>query len=430
MRFLCCILWLLAAVTPLRAAELYGARTHTENGLTRIVFDLSAPVEHTVFTLAGPDRVVVDLIRTRLDHALDLSPGEKDTLWRMRSAPRNANDLRVVLDTRVPANPRSFMLAPQGDRGHRLVVELHPGESGRPTQPLKSAVEVIPRAVIVAIDPGHGGKDPGAIGARGSREKRITLSIARRLSALIRNEPGMHPVMIRDRDTFISLRGRIKKARAHKADLFVSIHADAFRKKSARGASVYALSGRGASSEAARWLAERENAADLVGGVSLGDKDDQLARVLLDLSQTATMNASQEVAEKVVSSVGKVTRLHSSKVGRAGFLVLKSPDIPSILVETGFLSSPSEERLLNNAAHQHKLARSILNGIRAYFTDNPPPGTLLAMREHVIKRGDTLSDIAHKYTVSLAELRAVNDLDDDLLRIGQVLRIPVTDLGG
>ena len=278
--------------------------------------------------------------------------------------------------------------------------------------------------VHVVIDAGHGGKDPGAVGRRGTREKTVVLDIARKLAALIKKEPGMRPVMIREGDYYIGLRQRINKARKHNADLFISIHADAFRDRRARGSSVFVLSNRGASSEMARWLAAKENAADLAGGVSIDDKDDVLASVLLDLSQSASREASHEVASNMLDELKRVGKTHKSTVQSAGFMVLKSPDIPSILVETAFISNPTEETNLRSSKYQEKLAKAMLNGIRDYFDNNPPPGTLRVARKHTIKSGDTLSEIAAAYQVSLSSLRGFNSLKSDRLRVGDTLRIP------
>ena len=286
------------------------------------------------------------------------------------------------------------------------------------------------RDLVIAIDAGHGGEDPGARGRKGTREKDVVLEIARRLAALIEKEPGMRPVMIRDGDYYIGLRKRIEKARSQRADLFISIHADAFRDSRARGSSVYVLSQRGASSEMARWLAARENAADLVGGVSLDDKDDLLAEVLLDLAQTATLEASVEVADNVLQEMKRLGKVHKKQVQHAGFVVLKSPDIPSLLVETAFISNPSEEQRLRNSRHQQQVAQAILAGVRNYFASNPPPGTLMAKsstRQHVIRRGDTLSNIAQRYGVSMNTLRSTNKLKNDNLLGGKVLTIPASD---
>jgi len=279
---------------------------------------------------------------------------------------------------------------------------------------------------VIAIDAGHGGKDSGARGSRGTKEKDIVLAIARQLAELVRKEPGMRPVMIRDGDYYVGLRQRINKARKHNADLFISIHADAFHKKSARGSSVFVLSTRGASSEMGRWLANQENAADLAGGVSLDDKDDLLAEVLLDLSQSATIEASHEVAANMLGGLKRLGKTHKSTVQRAGFVVLKSPDIPSILVETAFISNPQEENKLRDKRHQKKLARAMLTGIRDYFGNNPPPGTHMVARKYKVKRGDTLSEIAAVHRVSLASLRGYNSLKSDRLRVGDTLRIPPT----
>lgn len=303
-----------------------------------------------------------------------------------------------------------------------------PAKSAPPAPVKRDAIEVEPlRDIVVAIDAGHGGVDVGAIGAKGTYEKDVVLQIARQLEARVRREPGMVPLMIRDGDHFVSLRDRINKARTYKADMFISIHADAFPDPRAKGASVYALSQRGATNEAARMLANRENAADLIGGVSLDDKDELLASVLLDLSQNATIEASLDVAGRVLQGLKRTGRVHKQHVEQAGFVVLKSPDIPSILVETAFISNPGEEANLLSASYQEKLADAMMKGVRSYFATNPPPGTRIAAREHVIKRGETLSGIANHYNVSTRIIRATNRLKDDTVHIGQVLQIPLSD---
>jgi N-acetylmuramoyl-L-alanine amidase len=282
------------------------------------------------------------------------------------------------------------------------------------------------RDIIVAIDAGHGGEDPGAIGPNGTREKDVVLAIARRLQVMVDQEPGMRAGMIRSGDYYVSLGNRIRKAREQRADLFISIHADAFRDQRARGASVYTLSQRGASSEYARLLADKENASDLVGGVSLDDKDNLLASVLLDLSQTATIEASNDAAGRVLGGLRGVGQVHKVRVEQAGFRVLKAPDVPSMLVETAFISNPAEERKLRSSSHQNELAKAVMSGIRAYFEHNPPPGTRLARngREHIISQGETLVGIARNYRVNLQNLRDVNGLRSDAVRVGDVLRIP------
>jgi len=267
------------------------------------------------------------------------------------------------------------------------------------------------------------------LGYRGTHEKDVVLEVARKLKALVDREEGMKAVMIRDGDYYISLRDRVKKVRDSKADLLISIHADAFKNHKARGSSVFALSPEGATSEAARWLAESENSADLIGGVSLDDKDEVLASVLLDLSQTASIEASLDVGQSVLSELKTIGSVHKHRVEQAGFVVLKSPDVPSILVETAFISNPEEERKLKTGQHQNKLASALMNGVRGYFNKNPPPGSLLAMRNspkqaHVIRAGETLISIARQYRVSMETIRDSNALTNDRLRAGQVLHIP------
>ena len=423
------LLGLLAAL-PALAADVAGVRLWSGPDGTRLVFDLSDAVDHKVFTLHRPDRVVIDLRDTRAPggiSGLDLSDS---LISRVRSAARNGRDLRVVLDLKGKARPKSFLLKPTQQYGHRLVIDLQDGRVEpvtKVTRDISQADRGKVRDLIVAIDAGHGGEDPGALGSRGTQEKRVVLAVARHLEKLIRNERGMKPVMIRSGDYYVSLRKRMEKARDLRADLFVSIHADAFQDRRARGASVYVLSQQGASSEAARWLAESENNADLIGGVSLDGKDDLLASVLLDLSQNATIAASLDVGGEVLKELQGVGSVHKHHVEQAGFVVLKSPDIPSILVETGFISNPREERNLRDDRYQEKLAQAMLKGVRAYFTQNPLPGTVLAAseRRHIIRSGETLSGIARQYQVSQVDLRSANGIDDDVLTIGQTLRIPV-----
>ncbi|MEW8498545.1 MAG: N-acetylmuramoyl-L-alanine amidase [Candidatus Thiodiazotropha taylori] len=313
------------------------------------------------------------------------------------------------------------------------MVDLYDGKNGikRRNGPVKTAKKANTnghRDVVIAVDPGHGGEDPGARGRKGTYEKDVVLAIGRKLVKMLNQQKGMRAVLIRDGDYYLGLRKRIAKARAHQADLFVSIHADAFRDPKVRGSSVYTLSRSGASNEAARWLAERENSADLVGGVSLEDKDDMLASVLLDLSQIGTLQASSEAASRVLTELKTLGKTHKRKVQQAGFVVLKSPDIPSMLVETAFISNPDEERRLRDPKHQNKVARALMKGIRDYFKYQPPPGTWLAAnqrtRKHVISSGDTLIAIANRYQISVKRLRHVNDLKNDTIRIGQVLQIP------
>ncbi len=414
----------LAAQVAVEHLRIWPAPDHT-----RIVLDIDGPIEHRIFTLESPDRVVVDLRNARLRSPQVIDEAQRELVARVRSAPRNGGDLRVVLDVTTAVRPKSFLLKPNSTYGHRLVIDLFPREAGTAGSPVSVKVAASrtlrARDIVVAVDPGHGGEDPGASGAGGTKEKQVTLAIARRLAALIDKQRGMRAVLVRKADYYVGLRKRMKIAREARADLFVSIHADAFRDPRVHGSAVYILSNNGASSEAARWLAVQENAADLVGGVSLDDKDDLLASVLLDLSQTATLSASTEAGTDILAELGKVGKMHKARVQQAGFVVLKSPDIPSIMVETAFISNPDEERKLKDGAHQRALARAIMRGIGRYFDRNAPAGTLLAMRKHVIAKGDTLSELAQRYRVSMGKLRATNGLQGDRLRVGQVLRIPV-----
>jgi N-acetylmuramoyl-L-alanine amidase len=417
-------------------AQVLGLRFSAGEGFTRVVFDLSAPVQHNLFVLRDPHRVVVDLEQAFVRDDLDLFTLPRSVVRGVRHAMRDLSGLRIVLDLSEGVQPRSFLLAPdpEAGAGHRLVVDLRQSGEGV-VAPVITADQygASLRDVVIAIDAGHGGKDPGAVGKRGTREKDVVLSVARKLAQRVERESGMKAVLVRDGDYFMPLRDRIGKARAHKADLFVSIHADANPDKRVHGSSVYVLSRNGASSEFARWLAERENAADLVGGVSLSDKDELLASVLLDLSQTATMEASVELAEEVLDELNRVADVRRLRVEKAGFAVLKSPDIPSILVETAFITNPAEEKRLRTNAHQDRLADAMLGGLRDYFRNNAPPGTHLAQtrqrtpQRYVIRRGDTLSEIATQHGVSLDRLRKVNNLRSDRLRIGQTLVIPLRE---
>lgn len=410
---------------------LENVRIWTENDKTRVVLDLSESVAHNIFTLRGPDRLVIDLKDGRLARSLTRLPPGTGAVKSIRSAIRANGQLRVVLDLAQGVRSRSFTTGPNAKYGDRLVVDLQRSGS---LVPVKRASEAYRpgRDIVIAIDPGHGGHDPGSVGKQRTREKDVALSISRELARRINAEEGMKAVLVRNKDIYVDHRARTSFARRHKADLFVSVHADAVSDRRANGASVYALSLKGASDEAAKQLAERENTS--VGGVSLEGKDDVLASVLIDLSQNASLSASLDVGGHVIREMNRVAKMHRKTVQQAGFLVLKSPDMPSILVETAFISNPAEEKKLRDKRHQGRLANAILAGIRNYFYTNPPPDTLIAANlrreparqvRYVITPGDTLSEIAERYNVSAAAIRRANKLSNDKIRIGQTLQIPV-----
>jgi len=367
----------LLAAQPVKVT---GVRMSEATGVTRVVFDLSGPVEHSLFALHNPERVVIDLKGAYSDPQLKTDASSADAVSSIRHAQRNVSDLRMVLDLRERLNPRSFLLKPGSGNDYRLVVDLlRSGEKKTPKPVITAeAAKDTHRDVIIAIDAGHGGRDPGAVGRNGTREKDVVLRVARKLQREISRHEGMKVVMIRDRDVFLPLRERIRKARTHKADLFISIHADASNDSRVDGSSVYVLSSNGATSELARFMAKRENEADLVGGVELGKMDDQLASVLLELSQDHTIEQSLDLADDVLSNLKTISKLRSRRVEQAGFAVLKSPDIPSILVETAFISNPREEKRLRTNAYQEKIAKALMKGVKDYFKDNAPSDSLLA----------------------------------------------------
>lgn len=415
-----------------QAAEVEGVRVWSGPEATRVVLDLSGPADHRLFTLAGPDRIVVDLPRTSLLRPLTLQEA-KGFVTSVRTGNRPGGELRVVFDLKSSVQPKSFLLPPNEQYGHRLVIDLEPGGAEPIVRRAAAPAVASGRDLVVVIDAGHGGEDPGASGSRGIREKDVVLAIARRLHDELERQPGIRPVLTRDGDYFIELNRRRQIAHEAQADLFVSIHADAYRNASATGATVYVLSEKGASDEVAKRLAARENASDLIGGVSLSDKDPILRQVLLDLSQNAALSASTSAGERLIDRLGTVTAMRKRQVQRAQFLVLKSPDVPSILVETAYISNPKEEAALRDSNHQAQLARALAAGILDYFETNAPPGSYLAMNrvqrvvspvQHVIGRGDTLSGIAERYSISLPALKRSNSLKNDVIRVGQVLTIP------
>jgi N-acetylmuramoyl-L-alanine amidase len=409
------------------AIAISSARVWPAQDYTRLTLESKQAIRHNMFNLSNPERLVIDLEEVELGNALNdlakLIGNDDPYIKSMRVGRFKPGVVRLVLDLKSEAKPQLFVLNPVSEYGYRLVLDVYPARpldplmalleqprtsipeaAGTPTttnQPAERAPaedklqmaqslsidnsdkpppsatatpslpEMRARTLIIAIDAGHGGEDPGARGRYGSREKNVTLAIARQVKALVDDVPNMRGILIRDGDYFIPLIGRVAKARKVNADLFISIHADAFIKPNARGSSVFALSEHGATSTAARWLAKKENEADLIGGVNIAVKDPYLARTLLDLSQTATITDSMKLAKHVLNELGGINDLHRGRVEQAGFAVLKSPDIPSILVETAFISNPSEERRLNDKNYQMKLANAILGGIKRYFAQNP-----------------------------------------------------------
>jgi N-acetylmuramoyl-L-alanine amidase len=380
---------LLGATGALSAAEVQGIRVATTETGTRVVLDLSAPVASKAFKLENPARVVLDLPHSSVLPRLGM-PDPTGAVTAVRSGRLPRNGVRLVFEVNAPVTFQIASVKPSSEAGHRLVLDLAgPGEpKAVAVSPSAPAVPVAIRPahapsdsgrdIVIAVDAGHGGVDPGASGRRGTREKDVVLEVAKALAARINQEPGMKAVLTRDGDYFISLQERTKRARRAKADLFVSIHADSIADPDVSGSSVYVLSDRGATSEAARWLAERENAADLKGGIKLDDKDAALASVLLDLSQTASISASMVAADTVLKSLDRVGEVRKPRVQQAGFVVLKSPDVPSMLVETAFISNRDDERKLSTPAHRAKLANAIFAGIEQYFQGNAPDGTRLA----------------------------------------------------
>ena len=415
------------------AATVQNVRVWSGPENTRVVFELSGPAEHRAFALSDPDRVVIDLAGSSAAAALHLYE-PKGAVTALRSGPRPGGELRLVLELNQAAKLKTFLLPPNAEYGYRLVVDLPPAQAApvvRRVAPQSSTDRG--RDVVIVIDAGHGGEDPGASGRGGAREKDVVLAIARKLAAEVDNQPGMRAVLVRDGDYFVSHRKRMEIAHEARADFFISIHADSYRDPAAKGATVYMLSDKGASDEAASLLAQRENASDLIGGVSLADKDQMLARVLLDLSQSAALNASMAAGQRLIRRMSAVTAMRRREVQQAPFLVLKSPDIPSLLVETAYISNPREEASLRSAKYQVALATALRQGIADYFAANPPEGSYFALNpatesptlvRHVIARGETLSEIAERYRVSSASIRRTNSLRTDVLRVGQVLTIP------
>jgi N-acetylmuramoyl-L-alanine amidase len=479
-----CVRWIVSLVLLLglqlgviaEAANINGVRLWRAPDHTRVVLDLDAPVQHSLSLLNQPARLVIDLSNAKFKASLADLPLDNTPIKSIRLQTVSPTSVKLILDLNAPVKPNSFLLKRIGGMHDRLVIDLY-DEGLNPTLQtdenltLPTATQTTPvnptlppsgaqsvqkpssvagtkRKIIIVVDPGHGGEDPGAIGPKKIREKDVTLAISKELVALINAEPGYEGKLTRSTDYFIPLKKRRDIARSHKADLFISIHADAFAKPSAKGASVFALSRNGATSETARFLAQRENESDLIGGVgsiSLDDKDEVLAGVLVDLSMTATLNSSLQVGHQVLSSMGGVAHLHKRRVEQAGFMVLKAPDVPSILIETGFISNPDEAKKLGTPAYRKQIANSIFKGIKQYFAQHPPadvhesvtsssatsapifinqPTTKAMERIHLVVKGDTLSSISLRYNVKAQRIMQYNNMKNSVVKLGQKLKIP------
>ena len=422
---------LLLTSAAIADATVENVRIWSENNKTRVVLDLSKPVAHNIFTLRGPDRLVIDLKDSRLGKLTEMPRGA-GAVRSIRSAVRADGQLRVVLDLSAEVRSRTFTAGPNGTYGDRLVIDLQ-GSGALETVKRASEAYRPGRDIIVAVDPGHGGHDPGTSG-RHSKEKDVVLAISKELARRINAEPGMQAFLVRNRDVFVPHKDRVVSAQKRDADLFISVHADGFGDKRASGASVFALNLDRANREAKAALSRRHKQEVKVGDVSLNDKDPVLASVLYDLSQSATLSASMEIGNHVSREMGRVAKMHSTKVREKSLAVLTSAEMPSILVETGFLTNPTEEKRLRDRKYQGKLANAILAGVRSYFYTNPPPDTQIAMDmrrqparqvRYVVARGDTVSEIAERYNVSTTAIRRANKLSGDKIRVGQTLSIPI-----
>lgn len=450
------VLWSASATVVAASITVQNLRMWRAPDNTRLVFDMSGSVQHQVLVLENPDRIVIDLSNAQFRGALPPVDAENPLLTAIRTGRPEEATLRFVLDVRRAVKIRSFVLKPVAQYGHRLVVDLidpqavaaeeervaaeaqAPAVTATPIPAVVPAItETAPpvtlekREYVIAIDAGHGGEDPGALGRRyRTKEKDVTLAIARKLTQLVRDESGMRSVLIRDGDYYVDLRQRHLKAKKNRADVFISIHADALPgRRVAFGSSVYALSERGATHALAQALADDANYSELIGGVDLSDKPPDVVRTLLDLSKEKSIEHGLQLAGDVLSELGGVGRVHLSQVAQANFAVLKAPEIPSILVETAFISTPAEEKNLRDAAYQQRLAAAILKGVKKYLARNgdAPPLQRVASDsplEHVVRAGDTLRSVARQYNVSVDVLRFLNELSSDDLPVGFRLRLP------
>lgn len=425
------------------ANQLESIRIWPSPDNTRIVLDMGAAPKYDYFTLSNPHRLVVDLSQTQNRVRFSDVQNNSELITRVRNSKApEAGSYRLVFELKASAKPVVFPLTPAGEYGHRLVIDLSYEDQSRASQQVaRTAVATGKSTIVIAIDPGHGGEDPGAVGPRKNREKNVTLSVSRRLAELINKEPGMRAVLTRTGDYYVNLNKRSEIARKARADLLLSIHADSVANAGPRGASVWVLSSNRANREMAGWLEKQERQSELLGGVgeviSQTDANPYLTRTFLDLSMDKSRADSYAISEHILAAMGKVVRLHKRKPEHASLAVLKSPDIPSLLIEAGFISNPQEEQLLLSADHQQKVAQAVFNGIKSYYRENPPSRTMVASQapqgtsqavrgthQHTVKTGESLSVIAQRYGVSVGLLKGHNRLQSDVVRVGQVLDIP------
>jgi len=417
-------LLLFAPATHANDIEVIGSRLWHSPDRTRLVLELSGPVKYEVFSLEDPDRVVIDLRQSRLGGTASVPFEGGGPIKQVRSGSPLPGVLRVVLDLLRPHNHRAFLLTPSASYPYRLVIDLT--ETGPAVTAFIEASDIREQDYLVVIDPGHGGEDPGAVGVNGSHEKKVVLEIASRLKRIINWDSRMRAVLTRTGDYYVSLRRRAVFAMDREADIFISIHADAAERRSAQGSSVYILSTDGASSELGRWLALRENAADLAGGVDIGEQEPILQRTLLDMGLDWKIKESRELGIHLLNALGKVGPLHSPNVERAGFAVLKSGDIPAVLVETGFMTNPAEEQALGNPLVQERIAGVIFRGLSAYCDLDPRcPRPVREPDVYVVAPGDSLTLIAARLGFTVGDLKRMNRLTTESLEIGQKLTVPI-----
>ena len=427
---LLCVISLLMLTSTLTAVPAKMTDMRIFMGKTlRVVFDLNKQTQYRSFQLKNPHRVVIDFKNTTKNFTPPTITDKQSPIKSIRFAKKSSHDLRVVFDLSQPCETNMLQLKPNDTKSHRIVIDFTPNKTSTKKQTTKQqTAQKKLRNIIIVLDPGHGGRDPGTTGPRGTQEKKVTLAIGLDLRRNLQTIPGIKVYMTRSKDIYPTLRQRLYLARRVKADIFISIHADAFKDNTTRGSTIFALSQGRATSEAARWIAERENKSELLGGINLNDKSYTLRSVLVDLSQTATIGSSIKLGQDILNQLKTITKLHSGRVEQASLQVLTAPDIPGILIETGFLSNYQEERLLRTRSYQQKIAKHIKQGIYQYLVHNPVPDTLFTARifgtKYTVKKGDTLSTIARRFNVTLAQLKQTNTLKSTTLSIGQTLRIP------